>query len=328
MTAQPEQHLEARIERTVPAPPHRVYRAWLDPKLVRQWMAPGSQEVTRAEIDERPGGAWRTWKADNGVIVGGFDSEIVELVPGQRLVFRWGFIGPQRRQGPSFDTQLTVSFDPAPSGQTILRLTHERLGELAAAMPGIAANVGPGWDAVLGKLSALLAGDTPHQDARDLAEELNPPGARELLATGRLARLAYTGPDGLPRVIPIGFHWTGERIVMCTAPSSPKIRALLARPHVALTIDTDDGPASRALFVRGVTAIDLVDGVPAEYIAASAKGMDAEQARQFEAHVRAFYKQMARITILPRWARYYDFGAGRVPGFQHKLAVGDPAPDG
>jgi hypothetical protein len=36
------------------------------------------------------------------------------------------------------------------------------------------------------------------------------------------------------------------------------------------------------------------------------------------------YEQMARITIQPRWARYYDFGAGRVPGFLLKLAQGNP----
>jgi hypothetical protein len=35
---------------------------------------------------------------------------------------------------------------------------------------------------------------------------------------------------------------------------------------------------------------------------------------------------MARITIEPRWARYYDFGAGRVPGFLRKLAAGNSAP--
>jgi uncharacterized protein YndB with AHSA1/START domain len=308
-------HPQVRTERTIPAPAHRVYRAWLDPQLVRRWMAPGRQEVTRAEIDERPGGAYRTWKADNGVIVGGFDSALLELVPDRRLVFRWGFIGPQRRQGPSFDTQLTVSFHPEPSGATTVKLAHDRLDDLAAAMPEIAENVGPGWDAVLGKLADVLAEDT---------EELNHPGARELLAAQPLVRLAYTGPDGFPRVIPIGFHWTGEHIIVCTAPSSPKVRALSARPHVALTIDTDQGTASRSLSVRGIAAIEIVDGVPDEYLAASAKDMDGEQARQFEAHVRSMYKQMARITIQPRWARYYDFGAGRVPGFLLKLAQGNP----
>ena len=156
-------------------------------------------------------------------------------------------------------------------------------------------------------------------------EELMLPGARELLATARLARLAYCGPDGLPRVIPIGFHWTGEQVIVCTVPSSPKVRALSARPRVALTIDTDEGTASRALSVRGVAAIDVVDGVPAEYLAAAVKGMDGEQAAQFEAQVRALYKRMARITIEPLWARYFDFGGGRLPGFLRELIAGGAA---
>jgi len=38
------------------------------------------------EIAERPGGAYRIWQADGGVIVGSFDSQLLELVPGRRLV--------------------------------------------------------------------------------------------------------------------------------------------------------------------------------------------------------------------------------------------------
>jgi len=121
-----------RLERTFPVPPHRLYRAWLEPALVRRWMAPGSQQVTRAEIEERPGGAYRIWQADGGVIVGSFDSQLLELVPGRRLVFRWGFIGPRRRAGPSFETLLTVSFDSGPSGGTMLTLVHERSKDSSA----------------------------------------------------------------------------------------------------------------------------------------------------------------------------------------------------
>lgn len=157
VTLQAQQPTVVRLERTLPAPPHRVYRAWLEPALVRRWMAPSGQEVTRAEIDERAGGAYRTWKADDGVIVGGFDSELLELIPDRRLAFRWGFIGPERRQGPSFDTLLTVNIEAGPSGNTVLRLVHERLGELAASMPHIAENVGPGWQAVLTRLEQVLA---------------------------------------------------------------------------------------------------------------------------------------------------------------------------
>ena len=163
-----------------------------------------------------------------------------------------------------------------------------------------------------------MSSQSPHNV--EVRAELDHPDAQQLLAGQALARLAYTGSDGFPRVIPIGFHWNGARIIVCTAPISPKVRALSARPHVALTIDTDDGPASRALQVRGVATIEIVDGVPDEYLAAATKTMDGQQARQFEANVRMLYQQMARITIEPRWARYYDFGAGRVPGFLRKLA--------
>ncbi len=157
--------------------------------------------------------------------------------------------------------------------------------------------------------------------AQELAQELQHPGAQDLLRAGTLARLAYNGPDGFPRVIPIGFYWNGERIVVCTAPTSPKVRALASRPQVALTIDTGDEPATaKALLVRGLAAMDTVDGVPDEYLAAAAKAMEASQLAEFERAVRSLYKQMVRIAIEPQWARFYDFGAGRVPAFLANLA--------
>src|SRR5215468_1274898 len=172
---------------------------------------------------------------------------------------------------------------------------------------------------------SMSSQEAPHHDADALARELDHPGAQQLLAAQALARLAYTGPDGFPRVIPIGFHWDGARIIVCTVPISPKVRAMSARPHVALTIDTDDGTASRALMIRGVATIDIVDGVPDEYLAAATKTMDSQQAGQFEAQVRKLYRQMARIIIEPQWARYYDFGAGRIPGFLRKLVEDNAA---
>ena len=161
--------------------------------------------------------------------------------------------------------------------------------------------------------------EAPHHDADALTRELDHPDAQQLLAAQALARLAYTGPDGFPRVIPVGFLWRNGRIIVCTATIAPKVSALSARPQVALTIDNDDAAASKALLVRGVASIDIVDGVPEEYLAATAKGIPADQHGQFEAQVRSVYKQMARISIEPRWARYYDFTAGRVPEFLHKL---------
>jgi hypothetical protein len=100
--------------------------------------------------------------------------------------------------------------------------------------------------------------------------------------------------------------------------TAPKVAALTERPNVALTIDTP-GPPARALLVRGVASIEIVDGVASEYLAAAAKSTKGEELAAFEANVRALYKQMARITIAPTWARYYDFGAGRLPTFLQRL---------
>jgi nitroimidazol reductase NimA-like FMN-containing flavoprotein (pyridoxamine 5'-phosphate oxidase superfamily) len=81
----------------------------------------------------------------------------------------------------------------------------------------------------------------------------------KLLRDATLARLAYDGLDGTPRVVPIGFLWTGEEIVLATHPSAPKYEALLARPRVALAIDT--AAPARSLLLRGTAEIEVVDGV-------------------------------------------------------------------
>jgi uncharacterized protein YndB with AHSA1/START domain len=152
------EHLEVRLERTIAAPPERVYRAWLDPGLLARWMAPGPFDLTRAEVDERVGGHYRIWHGDaaSDRPMGGFEAEIIELIPSERVVFRWGFVGPERTRGPVYDSRLTVTFAPAPGGATVLTLVHEHLDALAAALPEVAANVGAGWADVLSQLNTAL----------------------------------------------------------------------------------------------------------------------------------------------------------------------------
>ncbi len=154
-------------------------------------------------------------------------------------------------------------------------------------------------------------------NASAIADLLHP-DAEQLLRSPDPARLAYDGRDGFPRVIPIGFLWNGSAIVVCTAPTAPKVKALTERPQIALTID-DIGPPAKALLVRGIASIEIVDGVASEYLAAAAKSTSGDELAAFKANVRALYKQMARITITPTWARYYDFGAGRLPTFLRRL---------
>ena len=60
-------------------------------------------------------------------------------------------------------------------------------------------------------------------------------------------------------------------------------------------------------------------GVTDEYLAAARRTMDESQLAEFERNVRSLYKQMVRISIEPQWARFYDFGAGRLPAFLENL---------
>jgi len=159
-------------------------------------------------------------------------------------------------------------------------------------------------------------------NAADLANEIGHPGAEDLLRNASLVRLAYRGSDGSPRVVPVGFHWNGQDVVVCTATTAPKVKALSARPEVALTIDTADTPATaKSLLIRGIATVEIVEGVPEEYLDSSAKALDDAQRQAFEAQVRQTYERMARIAITPRWARFYDFGAGRLPTFLGKLVA-------
>jgi nitroimidazol reductase NimA-like FMN-containing flavoprotein (pyridoxamine 5'-phosphate oxidase superfamily) len=151
--------------------------------------------------------------------------------------------------------------------------------------------------------------------------ELAQPGAENLLLTATLCRLAYNGLDGLPRVIPIGFSYNGTAIVVCTATTAPKVRALAERPEVAVTIDGGATPAeAQSVLVRGRATLETVDGIPEEYLQATTKVMDEATATEFEGMVRQMYQQMVRITIEPRWARFFDYGGGRIPQFLAELA--------
>jgi Pyridoxamine 5'-phosphate oxidase len=145
----------------------------------------------------------------------------------------------------------------------------------------------------------------------NVTQVMNDPIAQELLNSNIPARLAYTGLDGCPRAIPIGFLWNGTQFVMGTATNSPKVKALQANHNVALTIDTNTFPP-HVLLVRGTASVEIVDGIAPEYLEGTKKYVGAEQWPEFEKQARATYKQQGRITIVPEWAKILDFET-RVP---------------
>jgi hypothetical protein len=139
-----------------------------------------------------------------------------------------------------------------------------------------------------------------------MLDVLHSPLATSLFASSIPARLAYTGLDGDPRVVPVAFHWTGEQIVVCTVERSAKVAAISAHPRIAITIDTEGFPP-KVLLVRGAATVDMVEGIPDEYLTASAKLVGEAEFPAWEAGVRALYPRMARITITPDTATLLDF---------------------
>jgi hypothetical protein len=138
-------------------------------------------------------------------------------------------------------------------------------------------------------------------------EVLNKPISRELLGSSIPARLAYTGVDGDPRVIPIAFVWNGAQLVLHTVPTAAKVRALQRNPRVAITIDTQGQWPPRVLLIRGAAIVEHVDGVPHEYVEASRKITPAEVFEDWETGVRGLYDRMVRIAVEPDWAKLLDF---------------------
>lgn len=104
-------------------------------------------------------------------------------------------------------------------------------------------------------------------------------------------------------------RWPCERK---TAVKQQDVAAVMGKPTSrdllgsAITIDTERFPP-HVLLIRGRASVELVDGVPADYLAASSKLVPPDQYDAWEAGVRSLYEQMVRITVEPDWAKLLDF---------------------
>jgi hypothetical protein len=135
---------------------------------------------------------------------------------------------------------------------------------------------------------------------------LDHPVARELLQSKIPARLAYSWPDGSPRVVPIWFHWNGKELVVGSPMKAPKLKALRTKSKVAVSIDTDTRPY-HVLQIRGTAQTETVEGVSPEYEAAAKRYLGDEAARALVNQLRGMSTHMARISVKPEWVAVIDF---------------------
>ncbi len=135
---------------------------------------------------------------------------------------------------------------------------------------------------------------------------LQDPVAQQLLQAKGPAHLAYNWRDGTPRVVPIGFHWNGEELVVATATDAPKTKVLTDGSKVAVSIDSDFA-ASKILLIRGTVRADTVEGIAPEYTAMIYRTMREEDAQALLKEAARLYPRMTRFFIHPDWVGIIDF---------------------
>ncbi len=143
-----------RLTRRFDAPRERVFEAWTDPELLRQWWAAmAGWETSSAEVDLRPHGRYRLSMRDpeHGAeyTVGG---EYVEVRPPERLVYTWTWAGEPQEMHGSERTLVTVEFAENADGTDVV-LTHSGFADAS-----IRDLHGEGWVGCLANLESRVFG--------------------------------------------------------------------------------------------------------------------------------------------------------------------------
>jgi uncharacterized protein YndB with AHSA1/START domain len=140
-----------RMVRDFDAPPERVFRAYVDQKLVEQWLGPRSLEMRTQTWDARTGGAYRYSMWREGAEVAAFYGSFHEVREPSRLVQTFTWEGSP--DGVSLDT---VTFEDLGDGRTrVTSLSVVQSLEIRDAIlaSGMESGVIEGYQ----KLDALLA---------------------------------------------------------------------------------------------------------------------------------------------------------------------------
>lgn len=97
---------ELVLTRLIDAPPQKLYRAWTDAELLKQWFAPKPYTTPEAELDVRPGGTTM-------VVMRGPDGKdmrlpglYLEVVPNKRLVFTDAYVSAWEPSAKPFMTVI------------------------------------------------------------------------------------------------------------------------------------------------------------------------------------------------------------------------------
>jgi uncharacterized protein YndB with AHSA1/START domain len=109
-----------RLERMIAASPERLFELWTEPRELVKWWGPDGYDTPEHALDVRPGGRWRTtMRSPEGTrhTVSGVYRTIERP---RRVVFTWAWTQDDGSRG--HETEVTVTFEPAPGGTRLVLL--------------------------------------------------------------------------------------------------------------------------------------------------------------------------------------------------------------
>ena len=145
---------ELTLTRLIDAPREKLYRAWTDPTLLKQWFAPLPYTTPVAELDVRPGGsAFIVMRGPDGKDLPNH-GVYLEVVPNQRLVSTDAYTKAWEPSEKPFMT-LTLTFEDE-GGKTryTARVRHWTVADREAHEK---MGFHQGWGLCTDQLSALVA---------------------------------------------------------------------------------------------------------------------------------------------------------------------------
>ena len=140
--------VHVRVKRRFDAPAERVFDAWLDPRLIGQWMfgkALREEEVLRIAVDARLGGAFSFLVRRQGQEIDHV-GRYLSIERPTRLEFTWGIAGESAEE-----SRVTVEIVPDGT-RCELTLTHE----MDAKWAEYAKRTEAGWTRMLDVLATTL----------------------------------------------------------------------------------------------------------------------------------------------------------------------------
>lgn len=151
----PNPETDLVLEREVPVAPQKVWDAWTQPELLKQWFTPRPWQTTDCEIDLRPGGIFRTEMRGPDGEQGGGAGCFLEVVPGERLIWT-GALGPGFRPNPAEELVFTaiIAIEPTATGTKYTAVAMHPAAEPAKAHAEMGFQ--EGWGSALDQLVELM----------------------------------------------------------------------------------------------------------------------------------------------------------------------------